>query len=166
MDFKKMVEIDPANLEAGWLGQASSFMEVAETEADASKTVAEIKEEIGFAEAQTAERLRSEAASADKKLTEKALSDMLSLDPALRVTRQKLIKAVYNYDVVVGARRAMDNRKAALENLVTLQMRFGHAEPSVAGTPRAEVRGAMERQRMSAHPVKTPVKKGSAKSDF
>jgi hypothetical protein len=60
----------------------------------------------------------------------------------------------------------MDNRKAALENLVQLQMRFGHAEPTVAGTPRKEVQDAMGRQRMASNPVRTPVKKGSAKSDF
>lgn len=156
MDYKARVCIDESRLDAEWIGQASFFMEIVEAEAEANQQVDLLKESLEVIEAQRADSIRTQYA--DTKLTEKALAQQLVQDATVQKAKEQLRKAVYQQDIVSGAKKAMEHRKSALEHLVKMQLSQNRAEPTVAGASRMAVQEATARQRMEAHPVAGPTR--------
>jgi hypothetical protein len=132
-------------------------MEIVEAEAEANQQVDLLKESLEVIEAQCADSIRTKYA--DAKLTEKALAQQLVQDPTVQKAKEQLRHAVYQQDIVSGAKKAMEHRKSALEHLVKMQLSQNRAEPTVAGASRTAVQEATARQRMDAHPVVGPTRK-------
>lgn len=162
MDYNKITNIDESRLEKEWVGQADRYMEVVQAEAQAARTVDEVKEKLEVTEATAGKKIRDERAASGAKCTEKEIEGLLVLDKAVAAVRAELRQAEYDAVIVKGARTAMEHRRSALENLVKLQLRFSGSEPTVPGTPKAAVETAMAVTRREAHPTRVPAKKGKA----
>lgn len=158
MDYKARVCIDESRLDSEWIGQASFFMELVEAEAEANQQVDLLKESLEVVEAQCADAIRTRCANQTPKLTETALAQQLVQDVTVQNAKGKLRQAVYQQDIVSGAKKAMEHRKSALEHLVKMQLSQNRAEPTVAGASRMAVQEATARQRMEAHPVVGPTR--------
>lgn len=159
MDYNTITNIDESRLEKEWVGQADRYMEVVQAEAQAARTVDELKEKLEVTEATVGKRIRDERAAAGAKCTEKEIEGLLVLDKGVANVRAELRQAEYDALIVRGARTAMEHRRSALENLVKLQLRYNGSEPVVAGAPKREVEQAMSATRREAHPTRAPAKK-------
>jgi hypothetical protein len=158
MNYNELMSIDEGRLDAEWAGQACRFMEFVEAEAEANRQVDALKEKQDTVEAGRALIIRKEYEDTSRKLTEASLSQLLVQDAEVHAVKEELRQAVYQQDMVNGARKAMEHRKAALENLVIIQGRNNRADPVVAGATKAQVTQVIGQKRMAAHAVIGPSK--------
>ena len=158
MDYNKITNIDESRLEKEWVGQADRYMEVVQAEALADKTADELKEKLEVTEA----TIDSEVRAKDPGAKEKAVAAAIVLDKRVATVKQELRDAKYDAKILKGALTGMEHRKAALENLVKMKLRFSGSDPTVQGAPKKEVEAAMAATRREAHPTRVPVKKGKA----
>jgi len=129
--WKQDIEIDPTALDVEWCKQASLFGEYCETQAIARDKVDRIKEALEVKAAALGLKIRSNPASFGlEKITEASVQATIILDKDYAFTSESLANARYEYDVMSAAVRALDQKKAALENLVRLQGQNYFAGPS------------------------------------
>ena len=117
LDFDTDVGIDPDSLDIEWLRQATLYMRYATEAARRDAIVKRAKESLEVADAQIDREVRR---SADKRLTEAQVSAAVTLDARHQQAAEELTEALYQYNIVAAAVRAMDNKRSALENLVKL----------------------------------------------
>jgi len=160
VDYNKITNIDESHLEREWVGQADRYMEVVQAEADAVRLVDQLKEKLEVTEALVGKSTREARAAAGTKCTEKEIADLLVLDKGVASVKAELRQAEYDALIVKGARVAMEHRRAALENLVKLQLRYSGSEPKLPEVPKREVETTMANRRREEHPTRLPVRKG------
>lgn len=117
MDFDKDVSINPDALDIEWVQQAGLYMKYAESVADYDRIVRQKKESLDIVKATVDRELRE---SAEKKMTEAMVATAIPTDERYKAAYQEYSQALYDYSVAMGAVRAMDHKKQALENLVKL----------------------------------------------
>jgi hypothetical protein len=136
MNYRDAMSIDESRLDREWAGQASTYMELVEHSAAASKVVDELKDRLGVIEADTEERIRR----VNDDMKEAAIKAAILLAPAVKDAKAKLNAARHELVLVRGAVDAMDHRKKALENLVQLHLANYRSEPRAKGDTRDVVR--------------------------
>jgi len=116
------ISINPDALDVEWTRQAQTFFKYAELTAKARDKMDRIKETLDVKDAQLGLKIRSNpAAHGLEKVTEASVQALLLIDKDRMLTSENLASAKYELEILIAAVRALDQKKAALENLVRLQ---------------------------------------------
>jgi hypothetical protein len=121
MDYEKDTDIDEQALDVEWLQQAHLMRKYTKYASMKKKEMDEAKERLDFGKAQLQREIRNQPSDFGiAKVTEAGIESTVLLQPEYRELKQEYTKAQYEYDVAMGAVRAIDQKKTALENLVRL----------------------------------------------
>ncbi len=161
MDYEADLQIDPDQLDVEWLEQANRFMKYAEASADADAEVKRINEKI--------KNLQSELtldAHQDPTIMGKDIKPTVANVEAYyrehdnyKKLKDQVIDAEHDADVLRNAVFAFHQRKAALEQLVTL-----HGQQYFAGPTEPRNLG-LEFEKRSRHGIASKkVKAGTKRS--
>jgi len=138
---ESVVEIDENNLDREWIRQPSLYFRWARRAADARFRLDEAKAAVDVTRAEVDSEVRAdpERFNIDGKLTEKMVeAEVVQHIRTVRVVKQ-LASAKYEYEVLSALVGALDQRRAALENLVRLRLSSYYAEPRAPEGKREEV---------------------------
>jgi hypothetical protein len=125
------LKIDEFNLDKEWLDQPRLYFEWAQKAADARKDFDETKNALEVTKSEISLQVRDnpEAFGIDSKLTEKVIeAAVLESTQHVRALK-KMNDARHAHEVYSVAVSALEHRKRALENLVTLHMANYYSEP-------------------------------------
>lgn len=122
MDLDTIMKIDETALDVEWLDQAHRFMKVSKEASVLKKELALLKEESDVLEANWVNRIRRHPAKygMENRVTEGGIKAAVTANEEVRQMAFKIIDKQYELDLVSSAVRAMEHRKAALEELVQL----------------------------------------------
>jgi len=130
-NYELDVAIDPEALDVEWVRQAETFMRWGKLAADARRRADAVKEELDVLEAKLGLAIRSDPAKYGlEKVTEASVQAVMLTDSTRMTLSQELADARYKLDILTTAVRALDQKKAALENLVRLQGQSYFAGPT------------------------------------
>ena len=130
MSYEKDLQIEEYSLEKEWLKQPSLFLKYSEKTAEADSIRKKAKENLDVISAEIDLAIRHEAAEEGEKITEKIVSNRVILNKEYQEALKEVRESDYNYALLIAAVRAMDQKKAALENLVKLLMAGYFSSPS------------------------------------
>lgn len=120
-DYQTEIHIDPTKLDLEWIDQPNKRMQFSQLCADAQQLVRELKNDMDVLEAQIMLEVYQ---NPDKfnlpKLTVDTAKAAVELDPRVRKIKQEYLEAQNDHELLKGALDAIDDRKKALENLVSL----------------------------------------------
>lgn len=130
IDFAKDIKINKGELHKEWLKQSGLYMFYSEEWASAVKKRDHLKQEI---EAKNAELLtgiiKRAIDSGEKKPTEKAIEAEIALDIGMQERQTKLIDLNEEVNLLSSGLKALEHKKKALENLVTLYLAGYYSSP-------------------------------------
>jgi len=148
-NYQQDIKINPEALDVEWCRQAQTFFRYAEQTAKAHDRADRLKERLDVVDAGLGLKIRSSPASYGlEKVTEAGVQASILLNPERAAVAKEVADAVYELEVFQAAVRALDQKKAALENLVRLQGQQYFAGPSVPREIGAE--WAKDKERESA----------------
>ena len=131
-NYNDDVSINPDALDVEWTKQAQTFFKYAELTAKARDAMDRKKEKIDVLEATMGLKIRTNPASYGlEKITEGAVQSTILIDQNHIDAVAEWADLKYEYEVLIAAVRALDQKKSALENLVRLQGQNYFAGPSV-----------------------------------
>lgn len=151
LDYERDIRIEPHALDKEWLDAASVYMRYSRALADKRDELARAEQLADVERAEADKRARQRHTGDEKKPTEAVINSEVLTDDKLKAAQDKLLDLKHEVDILQGAVRAFDHRKAALENLVTLHGQQYFAGPVVPhDIGREFVRGAEQRGRETA----------------
>lgn len=136
MDYGQDIIIDEQVLDVEWLNQPQRMGEYCRLAADARRTMDLAAENLEFVKATLGRAVRADPDKYGVKpgargITEDGISSAVIIHEEYKIANHQLIDARHAHEVAVGAVRAFDQRKSALENLVRLHGQSYFAGPSV-----------------------------------
>jgi len=135
----KDLEIDIYQLEKEWLKQAVIFMEYMEKTIKMENEKGVFKDKIIKLRAELDLKIRNEFAQRGVKVTEKLLESSLNSEEEVVCHNECYNTVNYNYNLLNACIKALDYKKAALENLVKLHLGGYFSEPSLRNKKGEEV---------------------------
>lgn len=130
-DFKDRIKIDETALDLEWLGQADLYLEVSTSLVEARSAVDILTLKLDVALANTDTKVRKNPGDYGiEKVTETAVKSAVAGDPEVITLQEELIEAKKEVGLLGAATTAIEHRKRALENLVTLHGQQYFAGPS------------------------------------
>lgn len=121
LQYEQDVKIDPDALDVCWLEQADLMRRYAVHAAQTERELDNAKENLDVGKAEMEMEIRSDPTSFGlEKVTEGAIQSTLQLQERYQKLEQDHIDAKYEHNVARAAVRAIEQRRAALENLVQL----------------------------------------------
>ena len=132
MDYESDMTIDETGLDVEWLSQPKLMMDYGIHAADMRKRVDQAKEKMEVVRAELDREIReSPDLFGIVKITETVVANTIITAEAYQQASTTFIEAKYELDMAMTAVRAVDQRKAALENLVRLHGQQYFAGPQV-----------------------------------
>jgi hypothetical protein len=141
LDFQKIIsgfiEIDISRLDEEWVKHPKMVQKCATFVADAKQRHSEAKAQLEIGEAEIKQEIRRDPAKFGiEKSTEGQFNEVMTTQEQYRKLLNKVNKAKYHVDILDGLMVALDHRKRALENLVSLHGQSYFSVPKTkAGTP-------------------------------
>jgi hypothetical protein len=134
--YERDLAIDETALDIAWLEQPGLMMKYCRLQAEAQRDMTLAKERQEYAEATINKLVRGDpdkygVQAGSRGVTEDAIKAAVRTHPEYQKSVEEYIDAKYEYDVVSGAVRSFDHRKAALEKLVQLFGQSYFAGPQV-----------------------------------
>ena len=120
MGYESDLKIDENALDREFIMQPSKYMEYAKKAAQADSERKKAKESLELTLAKLDKHAREKAAENGEKVTEKVIDGRVKMADDYQDALAEVRDAEYSYSVLIGAVRAFDQRKTALENLVKL----------------------------------------------
>ncbi len=121
MDYEKDIRIDETALDVEWLEQPRLMLKYTKHSAKMKMEVDLAKEKLESTKAEIDKDIRANPDDYDlSKVTEAAVAAAIMGDERYREANQEYLEAKYEADIAMGAVRAFEQRKDALENLVRL----------------------------------------------
>lgn len=121
LQYEKDVKIDPDALDVCWLEQADLMRRYAVHAAQTERELDNAKEALDTGKAEIEMLIRADPASWGlEKVTEGAIQSTIQLQDQYEELNTRYIDAKYEHNVARAAVRAIEQRRAALENLVQL----------------------------------------------
>lgn len=121
LNYEEDVAIDSTALDVEWLQQPDLMRKYAKHAADMKREMDDAKERQEMVRASMDLQIRNDPARFGlDKITEGAIQSTIIQDPQYTAATNKYSAAKYEYEVASAVVRAIDQRKAALENLVRL----------------------------------------------
>ena len=125
-----LFDIDENRLDEEWVSQPRHYYEQAVKLADARKKYEQMKAEKDVVEAELDFDVRSKPGDFDlEKITEPVVKNTILLQPRHKEATKALIESKHSMDIVQAIIDALDHRKKALENLVSLRLANYFSEP-------------------------------------
>ena len=119
--YEQRSQIDNNALDVEWLEQPRKFVEISRESAHINAQYDRAKENIDVLKAEIGTRIRKDPEKYGiEKITEVQVSSAITLDTEFHKAQMDLIDLKEQVAIVAGAVKAFDQRKKALENLVTL----------------------------------------------
>lgn len=120
-DYEKELQIDILSLDTEWIQQPRLFMKYADLQSESRKELDELKQKQKVKRSE----LLLEAAEGGEELigskpTVSAIDAWVESQKSYKELVQQIIDKEYELNILTGAVRAFDQKKAALENLVRL----------------------------------------------
>ena len=144
-ELKKQLEIDKYSLDDEWVEQPSRYFYWAEKYASAVRDRDLKMKEL---EVMKAEVDRDIMANPDKyvlpKVTEGAVSALLSLDESIKKLELELIDLKREVNILSAAKDAFDQRRAALENEVRLWTALYYSDPYTKSNGEEKIRNEIK----------------------
>lgn len=138
-DERSVLEIDRYNLEKEWTGQAALFYRYGIELAEARLEADGAKAELDVTKAELDASIREDPEAYDVvKVSETAISNVILQQPAYQLALDELNTATHKVRLLEAMTKALEHRKRALTDLVTLHISNYYAEPQV----RKELKGA------------------------
>ncbi len=160
-DYEKDIYIDESALDVELLGQALLMIRYARKAAEARVEMDKAKDGVEVARAKLDKNIRIDPEQFEVvKITEGAVAAAILLQPQYKEANEAFLEARYEYDMARYAVQAIDQRKAALENLVRLHGQQYFAGPSI---PRDLSREAQERAKQKRVDSKVTMTRGKRK---
>jgi len=135
-----LISIDPHSLDAEWIEQPRLAHRFAALSAEASKRVEEAKANLELVRADLAQQFRA----TEGKKTEASISEQICLAEEYQQAMSEVVEARYRKDLLQGVCNAIEHRKRALENLVSLFL------ADYFSTPRNREKGEEGRERVDS----------------
>ena len=132
MDYEQDLTIDESALDVEWLQQARLMMQYGRYCSECKLEMDKAKEHLEVTKAELDKDIRANPDSFDlTKITEGVVSNTIILQPEHQEALDAYLNAKYEFDMALNAVRAIDQKKAALENLVRLHGQQYFAGPNV-----------------------------------
>jgi len=132
MDYEQDLTIDESALDVEWLQQARLMMQYGRYCSECKLEMDKAKEHLEVTKAELDKDIRANPDSFDlTKITEGVVSNTIILQPEHQEALDAYLNTKYEFDMALNAVRAIDQKKAALENLVRLHGQQYFAGPSV-----------------------------------
>jgi len=132
MDYEQDLTIDESALDVEWLQQARLMMQYGRHCSECKLEMDKAKEHLEVTKAELDKDIRANPDSFDlTKITEGVVSNTIILQPEHQEALDAYLNTKYEFDMALNAVRAIDQKKAALENLVRLHGQQYFAGPSV-----------------------------------
>ncbi len=150
LDYEADRSIDHNALDIEWVEQANHYGRYAEQLAHAKLAADSAKENLDIVDTDIIAEIRKDPEKHGldpKKVTETAMKGLAKLDKRHTEAFEKELKAKHDVDVLAGAVKAFDHKKAALENLVKLMAAQYFASPSEPRDLDEEVVRKMKQER-------------------
>ena len=132
INYEKDISIDEEALDIEWLEQPRLMMRYSKHLAQTRMEFDELKQALEITKAEIDQRIRK---SPDKykldKVTDKAIESITITTVEYKQAFQEYLDAKYEFDMAMGAVKAFEQRKEALENLVRLHGQQYFAGPKV-----------------------------------
>lgn len=129
-----VVEIDEGLLDKEWLKQPKLFMRYAIQLAEVKLEFAEAKANLELVQAELEHRIREDPETYGiKKVTEGSIHSALVMQKRYKQAVSEMNLAKHRVDLTQAVVDALDHRKRALENLVTLHGQNYFSTPRVKG---------------------------------
>ncbi len=139
--LKETFEIDQNRLDEEWVNQPTLFFKYAKKLAEAKQDLDDAKNHLNVTHAEISKDIRETPEDFDlAKVTEKAIESLIPLEEQYVKAQVCLTKAKYKVDIYQAAVTALEHRKSALQNLVSLHGQNYFSTPIAKG----EDREAME----------------------
>lgn len=136
MSYEDDIVIDETILDIMWLEQPRLMGDYCQIAAEAHRAMDLAKENLDFVRATIERAVRASPAqygvvAGSRGITEDSIKAAIQVHPEYEDASRAYIDAKYENDVAIGAVRAFDQRKSALENLVRLHGQQYFAGPAV-----------------------------------
>ena len=128
-DFVKELKINPLELDREFTEQPEKFYKYAEMLAEANKEYDECKLRLEIAQAQVDSEIRSKYANDAKKPTETAIHGEVVQNNEYQTAYKEVTEKKKVVDILVGAVKAFEQRKASIEGLAKLWSQSYYAGP-------------------------------------
>ena len=121
LDYANDVQIDPDALDTEWLVQPDLMRRYTTYAAQAKRAMDDAKERLDIVRAQLEMLIRNDPRQFGlEKVTEGAITSAVTLQSEYQQASKALVDARYEFEMAQAAVRALDTKKASLENLVKL----------------------------------------------
>jgi len=129
-DSDSFLDIDEHRLDEEWIGQAKLYGHWASNAASARRKMDEAKSNLELVQAELDLEVRNNPEKFDlSKVTENVVKSAILQDSRHVGAQKKVNDARYDHDVAQAAVSALEHRKYALQNLVSLFLSSYYAEP-------------------------------------
>jgi len=129
MSYESDIAIDETALDVEWVDHPRRMLLYCSNVAEAHKEMDLAKERLDFVKATLDQEVR--AAQSGPKQTEAQISALVIVHPEYVNASREYIERKYDHEIAVGAVRAFEHRKTALENLVRLHANAYFAGPAI-----------------------------------
>jgi hypothetical protein len=147
MAYDDDIKVDVLNLDKEWQYQSELFLKYSKELADKKEELAKAEEFLEVVKAEAGKRARLKLKD-NAKATEGMVKEEIALDQERKDAATKVIYIQHDVDILTGVVRAFDQRKAALEHLVTLLGQQYFSRPSVPyDVGREYIKHSQERRR-------------------
>lgn len=132
MDYENEIRIEEDALDLEWLNQPSLMLSVTREQAQTMEVEDRAKENLELVKAELDMEIRSDPdAFGITKLTEATVSAAILASEKYQEASDRYLNAKFENKVAIGAVKAFEQRKDALENLVKLHGQQYFAGPSI-----------------------------------
>lgn len=135
-DSKISFSVDSENLDEEWIGQGDFAYFWYREHANAKLEQQNAKQELDVTKADLDKEIRDdpeEGYGLKEKPTEASITACILVQPEYKAAIRRLAKANHRVDICFAATRAVEHKKAALENLVYLHGQNYFSEPKSKG---------------------------------
>jgi hypothetical protein len=140
-------EIDRFRLDDEWVRQAGLYSSYAGAAADARRAYDEAKNRVIVTRAEVEMDVRENPEDHGlTKITETAVKTAVEMATAVQLAEQSVIKARHAIEVIQGACAALDHKKYALRDLVSLHLADYYSEPKARQNDKDAAGGWEKRQ--------------------
>lgn len=157
---EELINIDKNILDDEWINQPKLYLHWAEQFEDAKNTLREVETELGLTKAEIELDIRQNPDNYElSKVTEGAISATLVLQPSYKQAQEVVLTTKHRVGILQQVIIALDHRKKALENLVSLYGREYFAVPQAKNEHSREAVEEIEKRSTRARIKKTLKKK-------
>ena len=148
-DYRKDLTVDFNRLEENWRDHSLNYLDWAEKWANAVAKRDRAKEGLDVVKATVSREIRTNAKT---KLTEAAISEMVTLDKRYQAATELVIEANEEANILAGAKTAFEHHKKALEGETQLFINGYWSEPRIPAAAKERAYNQKQIEKLNDNP--------------